>query len=244
MLFFPQVQNISTASNIFRTNVIGLEQALRIYMGRSLHVPVKRHPLLQHAPDEFKHVKFFLDSTDHPIEKFRGNVVLESASRSPHKSTYTGKRLVLLGEDLRTIWSSPVFLGNCSDPDLCDASGLYDFLEKYMSLQPAGTEVDIILDKGFRIENKLMDIDIGMLIPDFVAAKYLSKYAVKNSKKIAKLRVEIERTIEKEKRFKILHNLHYFLNPLADSITYVVAILASHFNPCQINKNRYAEDEE
>ena len=78
---------------------------------------------------------------------------------------------------------------------------------------------DIMADRGFNIRHLLLPKKATLNIPAFSHGKNLSSKAIKKSRKIASVRIHVERAIRRMKIFKILNGiiplkLRYLLNQI------------------------------
>ena len=91
---------------------------------------------------------------------------------------------------------SELYTGGSSDKQVTKDCGILNLLE------PGG---DLMTDKGFDIENE-MPQGVNLNIPPFLKDQQLSVYAENETRKIATVRVHVERAIERIKCFRILKN--------------------------------------
>ena len=121
------------------------------------------------------------------------------------------------------VFVSPTYEGSISDKKLVEQSGLLDKLE-------VGDE--IMADKGFDIQDLLAPIGVKLNIPPFLSSNsQFSSEEVMHTKKIAKLRIHVERAIGRIKEFRILRSpICATMWDSINEIIYVCAMLCN-FSP-------------
>ena len=115
---------------------------------------------------------------------------------------------------------SDCYGGRTTDRFICNDSNFYNLLE-------AGDE--IMADRGFQIKEDLLHYYCTLSIPP--GARVKSQFTTgecHKTKKIANLRIHVERAINRVKEFKILKNV-YPINmlPLADDVIRTCAALCN-----------------
>eukprot|EP00733_Pompholyxophrys_punicea_P001799 Pompholyxophrys_punicea_v1_NODE_1043_length_1017_cov_3.658004.p1 type:complete len:180 gc:universal NODE_1043_length_1017_cov_3.658004:591-52(-) len=133
----------------------------------------------------------------------------QSASWSEYKSNNTFKALIGITPTGYISFFSELWSGNVSDPQICksavqmgsDKNGgagktIYDLLE----------EGDMMMaDRGFTIRTKLMKRKCSLIIPAFLRGHtQLSDVEILQMRRIAHLRIHVERAIGRVKRFTYL----------------------------------------
>lgn len=133
---------------------------------------------------------------------------IQSQLYSDYKSNTTLKALIGCDPSGSVIFISELFTGSISDKAITEQSGFYELLS---SLKAKGIieEGDAVMaDKGFTIEKELKNIGLKLNIPPFGASgAQMSAADTRQTLKIAKHRVHIERLIAKIKIFQILSNV-------------------------------------
>lgn len=95
---------------------------------------------------------------------------------------------------------SPVYVGSISDVELTRVCGFLTALK-----DKAGVSgVSIMADKGFTIRDMLKEINVDLNIPVFLNEKQFSPEDVEKGRKIASVRIHVERAIGRIKTFHIL----------------------------------------
>lgn len=91
---------------------------------------------------------------------------------------------------------------------------------------------EIMADKGFLIQDDLASLGVTLTIPAFLKGKnQFSKEETEKNKKVASLRVHVERCMERLKNWHILdRTIPVSLAPLASDMFIVIASL-TNFHP-------------
>ena len=98
---------------------------------------------------------------------------------------------------------SPVFVGSISDIKLTRKSGFLATLQD----KPG---ISIMADRGFTIKDMLKDISIELNIPPFLEGRsQLPVEEVEEGRKIASIRIHVERAIGRMKTFCISRKVSY-----------------------------------
>ena len=151
----------------------------------------------------------------------------QSACYSHYKSHNTMKGLVGITPNGVISFVSDLYSGSISDPEIVNKSGYLTHLAKG----------DLVMaDKGFTIQDDLASVGARLVIPYFLKSRgQFPKAENEHNKKIASLRIHVERCMER------LKNWHFFDRPvpitvhdLAPDIWIVIACL-SNFLPPLIN---------
>ena len=111
------------------------------------------------------------------------------------KNHNTFKALVGISPDGTVTFVSSLYPGCISDKELTRKSGILDLLEEGDS---------VMTDRGFEIEEGLMLIGVRLNIPPFLRGKkQLSQNELVSTRRIASLRIHVEKTMERIKNFHI-----------------------------------------
>ncbi|XP_046550060.1 uncharacterized protein LOC124259883 [Haliotis rubra] len=121
---------------------------------------------------------------------------LQSLLYSDYKSHMTYKALIGISPAGVVTFSSDLYCGSISDKQITKLSGLVELCE----------EGDAIMaDKGFLISDFTTPRGIDLIIPPFKTKKQqMTQHEVNVTKKIASLRIHVERQMERIKNFRIL----------------------------------------
>ena len=112
-----------------------------------------------------------------------------------YKNGNTFKALIGTSPDGVITFVSPLFPGSISDKCLTWQSGVLELLEEGDS---------VMADRGFNIEDDLMSRGVTLNIPSFLRGKsQLSEKELIVTRRIASLRIHVERAMERIKNFHI-----------------------------------------
>ena len=135
-----------------------------------------------------------IDCTEFYVQKpFRP--LAQRATWSHYKHANTFKLLVGIMPSGAFTFLSDLYSGSISDIDIVKKSGFSDMIEE---------ADDVMADRGFNIRHLLLPRKATLNIPAFTRGKQLSKIAGSRSRRIAAVRIHVERTIRRLKTFKIL----------------------------------------
>ena len=206
----------SQISRIFITWVNLLYQCLQ---------PLLKWPsrdlLEANMPSTFKaypRTRVIIDATEFHIEKpFRPHA--QKRTWSNYKQANTFKLLVGIMPSGAITFLSKLYNGAISDQHITEKSGLLDLLEE---------GDDVMADRGFNIRHLLLTKKCTLNIPSFSHGKVMSSKALKRSRKIAQVRIHVERAIRRMKTFKILSGtIPLRLRYCLDQIITIVSVLCN-----------------
>jgi len=166
--------------------------------------------------------RVILDATEIRVEK-PGLPMLQQATFSNYKSTNTYKVLVGISPSGVITFVSNLYAGSISDKELTRCSGILGKLEPGDS---------VMADRGFDIQEDLALLGVGLNIPPFLKGKsQLSESELVETRRIASIRIHVERAMERIKNFHIFdRTLPSSMSTVANQIFYVCAVL-SNFQP-------------
>ena len=171
--------------------------------------------------DKYPHTRVVIDATEFPIEK-PANPDVQAATWSNYKGRNTFKLLVGVSPNGSVSFISPLYGGRISDKELTKRSGLLSRLE------PGDT---VMADRGFDIASQLPE-GTGLNIPPFLGSRdQLENEEVVETRRIASVRIHVERAMERIKNFRITHFFPAVLCPLAEHIIYVCTFLTLYMEP-------------
>ena len=152
-------------------------------------------------PKSFKETypttRVILDATEIFIE-MPSLLRSQSESYSNYKHHNTAKGLVGIAPSGAITFVSDLYAGRCSDKAITKDSGVYDLLEEGDS---------VMADKGFTIQDDLPP-KTYLNIPPFLGAKAsLTLDEETEIRRIASVRVHVERAIRRIKTFRILQSV-------------------------------------
>ena len=147
--------------------------------------------------DTYPNTHVIIDCTELLVEmptSFRS----QSATYSSYKNHNTAKGLIGISPAGYPTFVSELYAGPSSDKQVTKDCGILNLLEPGDHVMP---------DRGFDIENDI-PAGVGLNIPPFLnGAPQLSLSDETETRKIAALRVHVERAIGRIKNFKIIKNV-------------------------------------
>lgn len=164
---------------------------------------------LPNSFQQFSNTRCIIDCSELFVEKpFRP--IAQRITWSNYKHSNTFKFLVGIMPTGAITFISKLYSGSISDQAILDQSNFVDKVEE---------GDDIMADRGFNIRHLLLPKKATLNIPAFSHGKNLSSKAIKKSRKIASVRIHVERAIRRMKIFKILNGiiplkLRYLLNQI------------------------------
>lgn len=198
-----------------------------------LYLKLKEIPLwmpkgLVHAtmPQQFKKqyptTRVIVDATEIYVEQPK-LPELQQMTFSNYKNDNTYKGLVGISPNGVITFISSLYPGSISDKELTRRCGILDLLEPGDS---------VMADRGFDIEEDLALHGVRLNIPPFLRGKgQLSQKELITTRRIASLRIHVERAMERIKNFHIFdRSIPASLTDIADRIFFVCCVLAN-FQP-------------
>ena len=147
-----------------------------------------------------------IDCTEFHIQK-PSKVSSQRSTHSQYKSTNTFKLLVSISPIAHFNFFSRLFSSSISDKEILKDGGFLDQLEPV-----------VMADKGFNIQDQLALHETRLLAPPLMRKGNISAGASTATRRIAKVRVHVERMIRKLKCFTILKgNIPLTMKPYIDS---------------------------
>ncbi|MGR3913214.1 MAG: transposase [Gammaproteobacteria bacterium] len=150
---------------------------------------------------------------------------LQSQLYSTYKSHTTFKGLIGIVPSGAVAFISELFTGSISDRELFEQSGLLKLLETV----PRGKS--LMADRGFDIEDLLAPLGIKLNVPARKPGLQLTEAGVLRTQRIARVRIHVERAINRAKNFTIFDKVIPL--SLAGSINQMwsVCCLLTNFQP-------------
>ena len=198
---------------------------------RMLPVWASKETVIETMPKCFKDAypttRVILDCTEIFIEmptSYRS----QSATFSNYKHHNTAKGLVGIAPNGAVTFVSDLYAGRTSDKKLTLDSGIYKLLEPGDS---------VMADRGFEIEDDLPD-NVSLNIPPFLNGKpQLSLQEENETRKIASVRVHVERAIERVKNYRILQTVFPLsMAPELNKIWIICCYLVNFLPPLVVDK--------
>lgn len=145
----------------------------------------------------FRNVAMIIDATEFFMQT-PSDLEAQRLTFSRYKHHNTLKILVAIGQSGKVVFISLCYGGRISDKELTDTC---DVISK---LWPG---VDIMVDKGFLIEEMLKEAGIGIVIPPLcTTGKQFNETQLQSGRDIAAVRIHVERVIGKAKEYRMLAN--------------------------------------
>ncbi|XP_035853758.1 uncharacterized protein LOC118494305 [Sander lucioperca] len=145
--------------------------------------------------DSFPNTTCIIDCTESVLQKAK-NLDSRTESYSHYYASNTVKYLVATAPSGIVMYISEAYGGKCNDRFITQNSGFLDHLR-------AGDEV--MGDRGFTIRDLLEERNIRLITPAFTRKKsQLTNEQVTRTRRIANVRIHIERAIRRLKVYKIL----------------------------------------
>ena len=156
-----------------------------------------RDLVTENLPDSFRkdypRTRCIIDCTEFKVQKpFRPKAQRLTWSNYKHSNTF--KMLVGISPTGAIAFLSKLYPGSISDMAIVKLSNFPDKVEAYD---------DIMADRGFNIRHLLLPKKATLNMPAFSRGKNLSKKAVRKSRKIASVRIHVERAIQRIKKHSI-----------------------------------------
>ncbi|XP_063414301.1 uncharacterized protein LOC134696428 [Mytilus trossulus] len=195
--------------------------------GKLIKWPSKQQ-VRKHMPHSFKMLypktRSIIDCTEFFFQHPRSPTA-QASTYSTYKSKNTGKCLLGISPSGTFTFVSDVYGGNVSDRFITEKSGFMDYIEE---------GDDIMADRGFTIRDLLTEKKATLNMPPFtrkcvwVKKKRLNVNEIKQTRSIAKLRIHVERAIQRLKLFKLIGNtIAWSLKPLTNQMVKVSAFLCN-----------------
>ncbi len=183
---------------------------------------VARDNLPKLFKSQYPKTRCIIDCTDLTIEKpFRP--MAQKLTWSNYKHNNTVKVLVGIHPSGGFTFLSKVYAGSISDLDIIRKSGFLNLIE------PGD---DVMADRGFNIRHLLLKKKATLNIPAFSKGTQLSSKALNRSRKIASVRIHVERAIRQMKCFNIVKGtISNKLKPYLEQIVTVVSALNNFQKP-------------
>lgn len=206
---------------IFNTSVKLMAREMNHFISFS-----SSYGLLMNMPPAFRlrynNVRSIIDCFEVEIQKPK-KATKQARSWSSYKNGNTVKFLISIEPDGKINYVSLGFGGKTSDIRIIKKS-------KFLKKLKAGWAV--MADRGFKgIEKELNNINCTLIRPpSAVSDKQMTEKEVSETKKIASLRIHVERTIRRVREFKILKQHSVIEHNLVNSVNDIVKIVCGLVN--------------
>lgn len=143
----------------------------------------------------YGNVRVIIDCTEIFIQ-CPSNIVLQCITFSNYKNHHTAKALIGITPSGAVCFVSDLYVGSVTDKDITQDCGILELCEK---------DSHILADKGFEIQDLCDQYKIRIDHPPILrGVTQMSQWQEKETRSIARLRIHVERLIERVKNFKIL----------------------------------------
>lgn len=171
-----------------------MEENMRIYIPWLPRETI-RSTMPQCFRETFPNTTCIIDCTETTLQKPH-NLDSRGESYSHYYSSNTIKYLVAIAPCGLVMFISPAYGGRCSDKFITQESGFLEYLRP-------GDEV--MADRGFPIRDLLFERKVNLVLPAFTRkGGQLSDEDVTATRRIANVRIHVERVIRRLKVFKII----------------------------------------
>ena len=167
---------------------------------------------------EFPNTRCIIDCSEIYVEKpCRPKAQRTTWSNYKHANTF--KLLVGIVPTGTITFISKLYSGSISDQAIVNENGFLDKVEE---------GDDIMADRGFNIRHLLLPKKTSFNISAFSHGKVLSAKAVKRSRRVASVRIHVERAIRRMKTFKIISGIVPLkLRHCLNQIITIIAVLCN-----------------
>ena len=150
--------------------------------------------------DKYATTYIIIDGSEIFLET-SSDLQLQSSTWSNYKHHNTAKFLIGCTPNGAVSFVSSLHVGSISDVELTKESGLLQVLE-------GKNNISVMADRGFTIRDQLETIGVELNMPPFMEGRtQLSADEVLSGRKIASVRVHVERVIGRVKNFSILKDI-------------------------------------
>ena len=208
-------------STVSRTIITWLN--LMYHKFHQLPVWLSRHKITKLMPPCFKKwypsTRIIIDCTEFFINT-PSSLTRQSSTWSAYKHHNTVKVLIGIAPHGHVTFVSNVFEGSISDQAITEQSGLLECLEHGDS---------VMADKGFDIKDLLLQYGVRLNIPPFRQGEMqMTPEDLMSTKKIAGVRIHVERKMQRIKSYKILAGeIDNTLFDLLEQLVFVCAVLTN-----------------
>jgi hypothetical protein len=171
----------------------------------------------------FKNVKVIVDCFE-IFTEMTSNFEEQGNLYSSYKHHCTFKVLIGIAPNGTIIFVSDAYEGAISDKEI--------FVQSQLAQRLIPGDM-VMADRGFVIKDHLFDHGLSLNIPPFLMGRErLTPQEEMQAKRIARVRIHVERAIERVRKFKILsHLLPLSLKRLVSQIVFVVGCLVNYQEP-------------
>ena len=197
---------------------------------KELNVFPDRDIIELHKPtcfkEKYKGTTIIIDATEIYIEK-PSNPEAQQLTFSSYKNSNTLKALIGITPNGSICFVSDLFGGSISDKDITLKSGLIEKLQR---------NDEVMADRDFNIQElpEIVDKGVKVNVPPFMnESGQFTESELLRTRRIATLRIHVERAIERIKNYHVLDFIPVTLckNGLIDMIIFVCAMFTNFLPP-------------
>jgi hypothetical protein len=197
---------------------------------KELNIFPDRDVLELHKPqcfkDKYKGTTVIIDATEIYIEK-PSNPEAQQLTFSSYKNSNTLKALVGITPSGSVCFVSELYGGSISDKDITLKSGFIEKLQR---------DDEVMADRGFNIQElpEVLNKGVKVNVPPFMnESGQFTESELLKTRRIATLRIHVERAIERIKNYHILDFIPITLckNGLIDMIFFICAMFTNFLPP-------------
>lgn len=223
-----EVDQLSDLIGVASSSISRIVTTWLYLLSRELQFLVKwpsRRQVQKVLPSSFRHfqrTRVILDCTEFQLQK-PSLPSVQRKSYSSYKHRNTAKCLVGVTPRGTFSFVSDLWTGSISDRNIVVKSGVLDLIER---------GDDVMADRGFLIRDLLTLRGATLNIPPFAHGRQMSKAAVTKTRRIAAVRIHVERAIGRLKQFRLVaETIPSQLNPLVGQCVTVAAALCNLDKP-------------
>lgn len=147
--------------------------------------------------EKYPNTYAIIDATELFIET-PSDLQMQSSSWSSYKHNNTGKILVACTPNGAICYVSEMYFGSISDVELTRVC-------QFVPLLKGKENISVMADRGFTVRDQLSQVGVELNIPPFLDGRQkLTANEVSEGRKIASVRIHVERAIGRIKNFSIL----------------------------------------
>ena len=170
---------------------------------------------------DYPTTRVVIDATEIFIEQ-PSSPVAQQQTFSSYKNHNTLKVLIGITPSGAISFVSKLYGGSTSDRELTIQSGILELLEPGDS---------VMADKGFTIADLLSARGVSLNMPPMKTDKQLTEKELLETRRIASVRIHVERAIRRIKAFRILETIPNCMAGIADQLFFVCSFLTNFQKP-------------
>ena len=212
----------ATYSRLFSTWIVFLEKELSLLFPWPSQAQV-HHWMPECFRQRYPNTRSIIDCMELQIQR-PSSLLNQSKTYSNYKSRNTFKVLVGITPSGLVNFVSEAWGGRASDKEITLSSSLIPMLDEGDA---------VMVDRGFDVEEELVEKGIHLNMPPKLKdKKRLSALQVEVTRRIAEVRIHVERSIGRSRRYDILNQVFPLsMADLIDSIVHVCFLLTNFDKP-------------